>query len=73
MLMILIIIIIIAIGISFLLERGRVWIFWECGSAGEVLPERTMQYWKSSYINKKSSVLEKHWKVGWKSDTPAGN
>ena len=35
MLMILIIIII-AIGISFLLERGRVWIFWECGFSGEV-------------------------------------
>ena len=35
MLMILIIIII-ATGISFLLERGGVWIFWECGFAGEV-------------------------------------
>ena len=32
----LIILIIITIGISFLLERGRVWIFWECGFAGEV-------------------------------------
>ena len=32
----LMILIIIAIGISFLLERGRVWIFWECGFAGEV-------------------------------------
>ena len=37
MLMILLFIIIIAIGISFLLERGRVWIFWECGFAGEVI------------------------------------